>query len=109
MPCRVGKLQPLIVLDVNGVHIVDVIFCSCDDSSKYIQLMQARWYPATVKNPQTVFTFAVLDLFHEITLQGKISAHDFYQSLLHVSDNAGVEGYPVRRFFDRVGIKLTHP
>lgn len=40
--------------------------------------------------PQTAFTFKVLELFHHLTLQGKTTAWDFYSAILHVTDNTGL-------------------
>lgn len=60
--------------------------------------MRVRWYPATYNNPGTVFTYAMLDQFQELSLQGKISAHDYYQGLAHMSDNTGVKNLPVRPY-----------
>lgn len=97
------EIVPLVVVDVNGLHIVDVVYCGCNSETGgqniFKQLMRARWYPATTQKPSTVFTFATLDFFHELTVQGKTSAHDYYQALAHLTDNAGVTGFPVCRFF----------
>jgi hypothetical protein len=46
--------------------------------------------PASFDRPQTVFTFNVLDTFHELTLQGKTTAYDFYHAILRRTDNAQV-------------------
>jgi hypothetical protein len=45
--------------------------------------------PASLERPRSAFTFDVLDTFHLLTLQGKISAFDFYYALEHKSDNTG--------------------
>lgn len=93
----------LILLHVNGFHVVNVQYCNCKysplDSLKRCQLFRAGWYPATHERPESAFTLAMLDSFHEMTLQGKISAHDYYQSLVNISDNAGLDQIPVRSTF----------
>jgi CxC2 like cysteine cluster associated with KDZ transposases len=33
------------------------------------QILRARWVPATLQRPKTVFTFDALETFHELTLQ----------------------------------------
>lgn len=33
----------------------------------------------------------MLDLFHKLTLQGKLTLYDFYLSVLHISDNLQLE------------------
>ncbi len=47
-------------------------------------------FPATPGRPATAFTFTVLDLFHELSVQGKISAHDFYHGIVHLVNNTGL-------------------
>ena len=48
------------------------------------------WFPATLARPQTIFTFDCLETFHELTLQGKTSLYDYYNTLLRRSDNANL-------------------
>ncbi|THU86212.1 hypothetical protein K435DRAFT_868513 [Dendrothele bispora CBS 962.96] len=72
------------VLHVNGVHQVAVEFCACkgDNSPKHaVQLLRARWYPATPINPQTSITFSCLRQFHPINCIGKLPAYDYYLAL----------------------------
>lgn len=40
--------------------------------------------------PRTAFTFEVLNHFHHLTLQGKTTAWDFYNALVHETDNSGL-------------------
>ena len=82
-----------LVFDISGVHQVHVDFCGCRpiyELNKRVQLLQKQWFPATTTRPQTVFTFDCLDMFHELTLQGKTSLYDFYHVLLRKTDNASV-------------------
>ncbi|KAL5476488.1 hypothetical protein ACEPAI_3345 [Sanghuangporus weigelae] len=81
--------KDFIVLDITGFHSVDIDFCRCGEFVPYhIQLLRSRLFSASRKRPRTAFTFDVLDLFHELTLQSKINAHDFYQSMLRRTDNS---------------------
>ncbi len=95
------RLAPVtVVVDVNGPHNVLVQVCRCGDISYDArearnQFLRMGWFPATPHRPATVFTFHVLDHFHELSVQGKISAHDFYYGLIHQVDNAGVLGIHV--------------
>ncbi|KAI5116865.1 hypothetical protein M0805_001747 [Coniferiporia weirii] len=86
--------QYLVVYHINGFHLIDVVYCGCRRLStcwsKYNQLMHVQWYPATTISPHTMFTFAVLNHFHKISVQGKTSAHNYYQGLTHMSDSSGV-------------------
>jgi hypothetical protein len=38
-------------------------------------------------HPRSAVTFSTLNLFHLLTLQGKVTAYDFYYSLVHQTDN----------------------
>jgi hypothetical protein len=51
--------------------------------------------PATPLKPQAAFTFDVLEMFHLLTTQSKISAYDFYLSLLHRTDNSSYSNVDV--------------
>lgn len=55
------------------------------------QLLRMQWFPATCERPQTVTTFECLSLFHLLTLQGKLTAYDFYMALVHLTDNYGID------------------
>lgn len=95
-----GPLTHLVVVDTTGLHVVNAQFCACkysvEDTNRRHQLFIAGWFPATHDRPESAFTITMLDLFHEMTLQGKISAHDYYQSLVNMTDNAGLDEQPVR-------------
>jgi len=45
--------------------------------------------------PQSGFTFDVLNTFHLLTLQGKVSAYDFYSTLQHKTDNTRISDVKV--------------
>ncbi|KAF9501090.1 hypothetical protein BDN71DRAFT_1555892 [Pleurotus eryngii] len=55
-------------------------------------LSHYRWYPASPTTPCTAFTLDLLNTFQLLTLQGKISAYDFYLSIERKTDNAGIKG-----------------
>jgi CxC2 like cysteine cluster associated with KDZ transposases len=90
------------VFNTSGAHRVSVDFCDCGQGDailhKRTQLLRASWFPATFQRPQTVFTFDVLQTFHELTLQGKTTPYDFYHTLLRRTDNAQMEKPIVRVF-----------
>ncbi|KDQ49016.1 hypothetical protein JAAARDRAFT_144062 [Jaapia argillacea MUCL 33604] len=48
----------------------------------------ACYFPATLKQPSTVFTFSLLNHFHPSTLQSKVAAYDYFIVLKHLSNNA---------------------
>ncbi|KAJ7089513.1 hypothetical protein C8R43DRAFT_1142184 [Mycena crocata] len=87
--------ENFVVLDTNSIHEVAVDFCGCSQAvlhgEPYVQLLRAGWYPATVDKPQTAATFAVLDLFHALTLQAKTTMYDFYVTLERMTNSAGLK------------------
>ncbi|KAJ7802266.1 hypothetical protein B0H13DRAFT_1672311 [Mycena leptocephala] len=86
------------LIDVTGVHEIRVRFCECNsDIPHWRQLMRARWWPATVTNPQTCATFAVVRLFQIMNCLGKVSAHDFMRSLELLTNNDGLHPVPILR------------
>jgi hypothetical protein len=83
--------QDFIVLHTNGLHYVAVDFCGCNERIPHCQqLLRCEWLPATIYQPQTCATFRLLELFHIVTLTGKLSAHEFYKSLEHLTDNLDI-------------------
>ncbi|EIN10159.1 hypothetical protein PUNSTDRAFT_64703, partial [Punctularia strigosozonata HHB-11173 SS5] len=82
--------KSFLVFDANGYHSVDVRFCVCLPTPPWKQLLDVGWYPASSQEPRTAFTFSFLDTYHRLTLQGKISLHDYYLSVTHKTDNAGL-------------------
>ncbi|KAF8214206.1 hypothetical protein K438DRAFT_1902237 [Mycena galopus ATCC 62051] len=72
------------VIDTTGVHNVAVNFCACDGRvERRQQLMRVCWWPATVRDPQTCATFAV------------VSAHDFLRSLELLTNNDELHPLPI--------------
>ncbi|KAG1906246.1 uncharacterized protein F5891DRAFT_1125633 [Suillus fuscotomentosus] len=79
------------VIDAHGIHDVAVDFCGCETAQiRYKQLLRARWFPATTTDPRTAATFSVLELFHLLSFESKVSAYEFYHSLARRSDNTGI-------------------
>ena len=100
-PCATPRTfeTPLTVYHTNGAHLVNVSYCECNEpAGSYLfanQLLRSSWFPASLTRPRTAFTFAVLKQFHHLTLQGKTTAYDFYNSLVHATDNTGLNPPPV--------------
>jgi hypothetical protein len=99
-PCPGAVQKDFVIVDLSGIHTIDIRFCACHDtiggSSSHIQLLRFRCFPSTITRPRSGFTFDVLDTFHLLTLQGKVSAYDFYFALLHKTDNTGISHIKVR-------------
>ncbi|KAI0713195.1 hypothetical protein C8T65DRAFT_528834, partial [Cerioporus squamosus] len=83
-----------VVLDVTGIHEVGIDFCGCfkaGSQAHTMQLLRARWYPATSVDPKTAATFALLTYFHLLSMQSKVSGWEFYTTLSRRTDNTGTE------------------
>ncbi|KAG1892824.1 hypothetical protein F4604DRAFT_1913518 [Suillus subluteus] len=59
-------------------------------SSHYKQILHTCWFPATSTDPRTAATFTVLEHFHLLSFESKVSAFKFYHYIAHWSDNTGV-------------------
>ena len=91
---------PLTLFDITGVHTVDVTYCECDPNGPGIpprvQLLRARWFPATWRRPNTAFSFRLLNFFHKLQSKCKINLYDFHATVASIFDNAGLEKPVVR-------------
>ncbi|KAK7022765.1 hypothetical protein VNI00_016968 [Paramarasmius palmivorus] len=85
-----------VVVDIDSIQEVTLQYCGCRVTSvagtSWEQLMRSRLYPATTVEPMTAFTFRMLEFFHDLTLQGKVSVYDFYHALETRTDGAFVQG-----------------
>ncbi|KAG1775873.1 hypothetical protein EV702DRAFT_972290, partial [Suillus placidus] len=77
-----------IVVDVHGIHEIGLDFCGCETAQiHYKPLIRARLFPATATNPQSAATFALMEFFHLLTFESKVSAYEFYHSIARQTDN----------------------
>ena len=93
-PCRFGRvLDNFTVVHTNGIHTVKVRLCACygEHSQPKFQLLRCSWLPASMEDPHTAFTFKVLNAYHLLSLQGKISREDYYLSISHHTNNTGLD------------------
>ena len=88
MPCpnrsSTSTGRPFVVVDRNGFHQFNLEFCHCDKDipqTEPIQLIRARLFPATLNQPESAFTFQLLDDFHAHTLSSKKSSYTFHDAL----------------------------
>lgn len=101
------------VIDINGRHLVSLAFCNCDNAAKagniVEQLLRFDLYPATDCEPNTVFTFGLIEHYHIQSLQGKVSMYDYYTSLERMTDNTGTQKIRDRyKAFMRVVAQWRH-
>ena len=79
-----------VLLDIFGVHELAVDYCGCESVlPTHIQLLRARWFPATSVSPKTAATFRLLEFYHLLATRAKVSAFEFYASLSRCTHNTG--------------------
>ncbi|KAG1889045.1 uncharacterized protein F5891DRAFT_1131886 [Suillus fuscotomentosus] len=94
-----------VIIDVHGVHPTGLDFCGCEhEVSHFKQLLCVRLFPSTVTDPRTAATFAVLEFFHILSFESKVSAFEFYHSLAWRTDNTGIT--PIHIDQDRYSVFL---
>ncbi|KAG2050555.1 hypothetical protein BDR06DRAFT_983961 [Suillus hirtellus] len=85
----------LTIIHSTGVFTHNILWCHCPASPKqYLQLLKAGLFPASISQPQTAFTFNVLDNFLIDALKCKTSASSFFQKLRHLTNNAFPDSVP---------------
>ncbi|KAA1479985.1 hypothetical protein DENSPDRAFT_789779, partial [Dentipellis sp. KUC8613] len=85
-------VQALTLIDITGIHKINIRFCECVPSPRtYVQLLRARWWPATFERPQTAVTIRTLRLFHALTVQAKVNAYDFHNALIRMTDGSSTQ------------------
>lgn len=93
-PCRAGLFT---VVDDNGIHSTRLSFCGCHElpPNKTRQLMRARLFPATTREPQTAFTVNMLKRFQLHNLESKKAAYDYLGAIRRLTDNSFTADVPV--------------
>ncbi|KAI0711729.1 hypothetical protein C8Q76DRAFT_623155 [Earliella scabrosa] len=110
-PCPRISRAPRLMCAVHsrGVMKIPVSFCECASEvltaqrqvsrlrvSEPIQLLRLGLYPASWSTPRTFFTLGVMQEYHLLSLQGNMSAQDFYTSLARMTDNVAPHDLPDR-------------
>jgi hypothetical protein len=89
----------LFVVHSNGIHQRRFRYCRCPGAPDHaLQLLQHHLFPSTFKQPQTVFTFDVLDNFYIDAMECKTSAGSFYSKLRRFTSSIFPDDVPVRQF-----------
>lgn len=84
-------------MDSHGVHEVALDFCDCTLATTHIQqLLRKSLFPSTTSDPKTAATFRLLEEFHLLSFELKVSAYEFYNALMRRSDNTGLSPIKVR-------------
>lgn len=87
-----------VVIDNSGIHSLAIDFCACGASSHShaVQLLHFCLFPATVIKPKMAATFATLKILEILSYESKVSAFQFYNSLVRLTDNTGMNIPKVR-------------
>lgn len=89
----------VIVVDCSGIHQRRIRYCNCSSTAdRHIQLLRAKLFPASFKNPSTVFTFEVLEYFHLDAVECKTSAMSFFAKLRRITNYNIPGSVPVSHF-----------
>ena len=84
------------VVHTTGVFKHKVRWCQCRNAPhKVVQLFQMRLFPASHLQPETAFTFDVLDHFHIDAMECKTAAASFVKKLCRLTNNAFSHTVPV--------------
>jgi len=95
-PITTNICTKMTMLHTNGLHFMNVKFCSCPSSPpRRIQLLRCRLFPATDEQPRTCATFDLLHHTHILLLQSNISTFNIYNTLQRLTDNSGIVDIPV--------------
>jgi hypothetical protein len=96
-PALFGRVSDVTVVSTTGIQRLRICYCCCSTSDglgavpTYIQLLRTKLFPASYKSPATAFTFECLQLFHILTLQGKLTGFNYYTSLERLTNNSDVD------------------
>ena len=88
-------VKDFVVIDENGIHVLNIQFCGCSAIEWYDQLLEVGWWPATTLQPSTAATFKVLGHFQMVNLQAATPATDYYRALEMLTDGTGLGNLPV--------------
>ncbi|KAJ7437713.1 hypothetical protein FB451DRAFT_1416695 [Mycena latifolia] len=102
-PFKHSVANDFVLYDLSGVHEIAVDYCGCRTAdegpplAERTQLLRACWWPATVRNPNTCASFAVLRFFQILNCLGKLSAYDFLRGLEMCTNHDGLDKLLDRR------------
>ena len=80
-----------VIINSNGIHSVALRFCGCETAGSHLQqLLRFRLFPATTDKPKTAATFSVLEEFHLLSFESKVSVYHYYNALARRNNGAGL-------------------
>ncbi|KAJ6607264.1 hypothetical protein B0H10DRAFT_2228015 [Mycena sp. CBHHK59/15] len=98
------------LVDTNSIHATAIRFCGCTTAGEdYQQLLQARIFPGSIKDPKTGYTLGLLEHYHQARNQGKGSAYNFDIYANFLMPDAPLPGELGRPYPDRAKGYLGMP
>ena len=77
----------LAVVNTTGISEMEIVHCICPDAMlRHEQLLQAGLLPSSFEEPETAFTFSVLDDFLAHNLECKTTAQQYYSKLQNITN-----------------------
>lgn len=84
------------LVDTNGIHATAIRFCRCTTAGEdYHQLLQARIFQGSIKDPKTGYTLGLLEHYRQARNQGKGSGYNFVRVLQRLADPHFKNAVPV--------------
>ncbi|KAH7918389.1 hypothetical protein BV22DRAFT_1024674 [Leucogyrophana mollusca] len=81
-----------VVIDSHGIHEVGLDYCGCETAeARTTQLLRMAWFPSTTIDPKTAATFRLLEEYHLLSFESKVSPYEFYHALARRTDNTGLK------------------
>lgn len=81
---------------MQGIQRIHIAYCGCpteglrEPATEREQCWREGWLPASVQEIRTVATLDCLEVFYDLSLDGKLAAYEFYQMIVHRTDNTGI-------------------
>jgi hypothetical protein len=93
----------LTLFDTSNVTVIRIHYCYCGEPGQQqpprVQLLRIRWFPATLKQPGTAFTFRLLDFLHKLQTRSKVNLYDVYATLVSIPNPSGLAAPIVGAYF----------
>lgn len=94
--------SPLIVMDIHGVHDLEVYFCNCGPINRAKQLVEARLFPGSAKQPGVAFSFDLLRQFQLLHVEAAVNVNSICSTWQRMTNNYSPWDVPVSlRFTQR--------
>ena len=99
-PLAFSNPHKVTIIHEHGIHDANIRYCEClgigsEGCSKPMQLLRANFWPCSWDLPQCAITLPTMMEFQLLSVQGVMSAWDYYAYLRRLSDFVMAEDVPV--------------